>query len=143
MRFFPPSTYLPFAAFAARAEINLGHRGDDEKFHDAFEVKAKLTLGTDSNGIAPLTEAVIVQVGTFATTIPAGSFTLKKGKFTFEGVINGVTLEAMIRPLILGNDYQFTAEGRGVDLTGTVNPVTIGLTIGNDSGSTTVRAERN
>ena len=34
-----------------------------------------------------------------------------------------------------------TVEGKGADSTGTVNPVTVGLTIGDDSGSTTVTAE--
>ena len=77
-----------------------------------------------------------------STGIPACSFTLRKGKFTFEGVINGVTLEAVIRPLILGNDHEFKVEGQGANLTGTVNPVMVGLTIGDDSGSTTVKAER-
>ena len=65
---------------------------------------AIFTLGTSSNGVAPLTEAVTVQVGTFSTTIPAGSFTLKKGRFTFEGVINGVRLEAVLQSLTLGKD---------------------------------------
>jgi hypothetical protein len=128
---------LPFAAFSAKAEIELSHRPN----RDEFEVKAHLTLGTSNNGIAPLTEAVTVQVGTFSTTIPAGSFTLKKGRFAFEGIINGVKLEAVLRSLTLGNDYEFKVEGKGADLTGTVNPVTVGLTIGDDSGSKTIKAE--
>ena len=102
---------------------------------------AIFTLGSNNNGIAPLTEAVTVQVGTFSTTIPAGSFTQNKGRFTFEGVINGVRLEAVLRSLTLGNDYEFKVEGKDADLTGTANPVTVGLTIGDDSGSTTVTAE--
>jgi hypothetical protein len=153
------TTNLPFAAFRAKAEIELRHRlhhDEDEMCHqshdedvearhrrheDAFEMTAIFTLGPNNNGIAPLTEAVTVQVGTFATTIPADSFTLRKGRFTFEGVINGVKLEAVLRPLILGNDYEFKVEGKGADLTGTTNPVTVGLTIGDDSGSTTIRAK--
>jgi hypothetical protein len=35
----------------------------------------------------------------------------------------------------------FTAEGTGVDLTGLTNPVTVVMTIGDNSGSTAVTAE--
>ena len=153
------TTNVPFAAFRAKEEIELHHRmhhdehemrhqphdEDVEARHrrheDAFEMTAIFTLGSNNNGIAPLTEAVTVQVGTFSTTIPAGSFTLRKGRFTFEGVIDGVKLEAVLRSLVLGNDYEFKVEGKGADLTGTPNPVTVGLTIGDDSGSMTIRAK--
>jgi len=157
--FTAPAINVPFAAFRANVEIELHHRpphDEHERRHpshdedvearhrpreDAFEMTATFTLGPGSNGIAPLTEAVTVQVGTFSTVIPAGSFTLHKGRFTFEGVINGVGLEAVLRSLTLGNDYEFKVEGKGADLTGTANPVTVGLTIGDDSGSTTVTAK--
>ena len=82
-----------------------------------------------------------LQVGTFSATIPAGFFHQdKKGRFKFEGIINGVALEAVIAPLG-GGTFAFKAEGRGADLTGTVNPVTIGLTIGDDDGATSVTAK--
>ena len=164
------TTTVPFAAFKAKAEIDLHHRPHHDEFkirhgrhedefeehnrrhddefefrhhprHDEFEVTATFTLGPNNNGIAPLLETVTVQVGTFTTTIPAGSFKLKKGRFTFEGVIDGVKLEAVFRSLILGNDYKFELEGKGADLTGTENPVTVGLTIGDDSGSKMIRAK--
>jgi len=42
----------------------------------------------------------------------------------------------------LGNNiFTFNAEGKGGDLTGLTNPVTVVLTIGTDSGSTAVRAQ--
>jgi hypothetical protein len=128
---------VPFAAFDAKVEIGLGPLAND----DEFEVKATFTLGAGSDGIDPLTEDVSFQVGTFSTTIPAGSFKQdKKGRFKFEGVIDGVALEAVIQPLG-GDTYEFKAEGANADLTGTVNPVTVALTIGDDGGSTTVEAE--
>ena len=125
-----------FAAFAVSLKFDVDPKVND----DAFSMTATFTLGPTSNGIAPLTEAVTVQVGTFSTTIPAGSFRLKKGQYTFAGIINGTKLTAVLKPLILGNDYSFTAVGLRTDLTGTVNPVTVGLTIGGDSGSTAVTA---
>lgn len=125
---------LPFTSLAAGAEIALTE----------FEVKALFTLRDGSNGIDPLTEDVSFQVGTFSTTIPAGSFVLNNsgplGEFKFKGVIAGVELKVKIMPLGDGS-FEFKAEGEGADLTGTVNPVTLGLTIGDDGGSTTVTAE--
>ncbi len=127
------TSVLPFAAFTAEVEINLTA--------GAFEVEGTFTLGAGSDGIKPLTEAVKLQVGTFSTTIPAGSFTQdEEGRFEFEGVISGVSLEVKITPLG-GDTFAFEAEGTGANLTGTVNPVTVGLTIGDDGGTTTVTAE--
>lgn len=127
---------VPFAAFGAKVEI------DDD---DEFEVNGTFTLGTGSDGIDIPTEIVSLQLsggsGAFSLNIPAGSFEQdKKGRFKFEGVIDGVELEAVIRPLG-GDAFEFKAEGEGADLTGIANPVTVNLTIGNDSGSTTVEAE--
>jgi hypothetical protein len=122
---------VPFAAFNAKVEIE----------RDEFEVKGSFTLGAGSNGINPPAEDVTLQIGTFSITIPAGSFKEdKKGRFKFEGTIHGVTLEFAIRPLG-GNSFQFEADGEGANLTGTMNPVTVVLTIGDDSGSTTTIAE--
>ncbi len=128
---------VPFAAFTAKVEIELGPLAND----DAFKVKANFTLDAGSDGIDPLTEDVSFQIGTFSTIIPAGSFEVdKKGRFKFEGVIGGVSIQAKITPLG-ATSFEFKVEGQGADLTGTVNPVTLGLTIGGDGGSTTVTAE--
>jgi 6-phosphogluconolactonase len=124
---------VPFATSFAKLEISA--RG--------FDLKESFTLGTNSNGINPVTEDVTLQIGTFSVTIPAGSFEQKpNGRFDFKGVINDVKLKAQIVPL--GNNIvTFNAEGKGVDLTGLTNPVTVVLTIGTDSGSTAVTAHSN
>ena len=123
---------MPFAALSARVEI---------EHDDAFEVRATFTLGAGSNGIAPLTEDVKLRVGTFSTVIPAGSLTQEGGgQFKFEGVIAGVTLEVEIEDWG-GGSFEFKAEGEGANLTGTMNPVTVALTIGDDVGTTTITAE--
>ena len=49
-------------------------------------------------------------------------------------MINGVALEAVIRPLG-GGRYEFKAEGEGAALPGTANPVQVSLTIGDDGGN--------
>ena len=122
------------SAFSAELEISGGTSS-------GFELKAKFTLATSSDGINPLTEPVTVQVGTFFRIIPPGSFHLNQyGNFVFEGVINGAHLEAWLTPLT-SNSFSFTAEGSGVDGTALTNPVPVSLAIGNDTGSTTVVAE--
>jgi DNA-binding beta-propeller fold protein YncE len=125
---------VPFATSFAKLEIEAGHR-------PGFDLKESFTLGTNSNGIDPVTEKVTLQIGTFSVTIPAGSFEQDHNRrFEFEGVINDVRLEMRIIPL--GNNiFTFKAEGKGVDLTDLTNPVTVVLTIGTDSGSTDVTAE--
>jgi hypothetical protein len=37
--------------------------------------------------------------------------------------------------------YRFLAEGKGAHLSGTTNPVTVTLSIGNDMGTTQINAE--
>jgi 6-phosphogluconolactonase len=125
---------VPFASFFAKLEVEERHRG-------GFELKDFFTLGTNSNGIDPLTENVTLQIGPFSATIPAGSFKQDpNGKFAFKGEINEIRLEVQI--IAAGNNiYTLKAEGKGADLDCLSNPVTVGLTIGIDSGSTAVRAE--
>jgi len=126
------TSVVPFADLSVRKlEIK-----DEE-----FEVKGSFTLGAASDGIDPLAQDVTLQVGTFTATIPNGSFTRHgKHQLTFEGVVDGVKLEVEIRERPDGR-FKFKAEGEGADLSGTVNPVTVGLSIGDDGGSTTVTAK--
>jgi hypothetical protein len=122
---------VPFASSFAKLEITA----------EGFDLKESFTLGRNSNGNNPVTQKVTLQIGTFSVTIPADSFRRHhNGRFAFEGVINGVSLEVQIVPL--GNNiFTFKAEGTDVDLTGLTNPVTVVLTIGIDSGTTAVTAE--
>jgi DNA-binding beta-propeller fold protein YncE len=122
---------VPFASSFAKLEI-AKHR---------FDLMESFTLGASSNGINPVTENVTLRIGTFSVTIPPGSFKhIPERRFAFEGVINGASLEVEI--VHLGNKiFIFKAEGKGVDLTDLTNPVTVVLTIGDDTGSTAVRAE--
>jgi hypothetical protein len=123
---------VPFASSFAELEIEI------EKHR--FDLKESFTLGANSNGINPLTEKVTLQIGTFSVMIPAGSFNqgFFEG-FLFDGAINGVSLRVEIVPL--GNNiFRFNAVGKDLDLTGHPNPVTVVLTIGINSGTTTVTA---
>ena len=51
-----------------------------------FTLSDSFTLANNSTGINPPTERVILRIGRFSVTIPAGKFTqLTDGTFSFEG----------------------------------------------------------
>jgi hypothetical protein len=129
----PPS--VSFTAFTAKVEAQ----------KNKFQVEGSFTLAPSSHGLDVLKEEVALGLtgGTaaFCTTISGGSFHAgPKGQFTFEGTMNGVALEVRIAP-VSSTQFTFQVEGTGANLAGIANPVTVALTIGDDSGSTTVTAE--
>lgn len=136
-RLYAAQAQQPFAAFNVKIDIDIE---DGE-----VDMMATFTLGAGSNGLDPFKETVSLEVkggtGAYSVAIPAGSF--KKdggGRFTFQGTINKVKLEASIRTLRDGA-FEFEMETEGANLKGFANPVTVSLTIGDDGGSRTVRAE--
>jgi hypothetical protein len=79
-----------------------------------------------------------LQLGSFTAVIPAGSFTQSgNGTFVFQGAVNGATLQIKIGSSG-GANYTLQAQAGGANLKNTTSPVTVTLTIGNDTGSTTV-----
>ncbi len=128
---------VQFSSFRAKLAILTGNPS-------GFALTAWFTLGTGSDGIHPLTEAVTLQIANYTVTIPAGSFHQlwkdPKAPYAYDGTINGTNLLVLILPLG-GNKYQFDAGGSPVAfLAGAKNPVTVSLTVGNDTGSTSVQA---
>jgi len=132
-------TKVPLSTLSAKLRIHSGPP-------PSFDLNASFILGGRSDGIDPLAELVALQVGTYSVTIPAGSFQQlkngsKKGTYIFSGVINGVTLSIqMVPPGVTGDGWNFKASATPVDLSGLSNPVTVTITIGNDSGRTVVNA---
>jgi hypothetical protein len=128
--FFQACTTAQFSSFSGQLTI----------YPTVPEFSINSALGGTSNGINPPTERVIVRIGAFSVTIPPGSFSLSgPGTYSFVGVINGVNLTFLIKNTS-GDNYIFGAIGKNVDLT-TINPagpVDLTLTIGDDSGTTTV-----
>ena len=123
------SPCVPFSAFALRLTVLTGPP-------PGFHLRGTFTTRAGGNGINPVTEPVTVRVGTFSTAIPPGSFAVNPiGHFVFHGVINGVRL---IVAIVGGNHFRINAVGQGANLTGTVNPLTVGLTIGNDCGTAVI-----
>ena len=127
----PPPVGVPFLAFNALLAI--------PPSLNAFRLESSFTLGSTAPAINPVTQAVALQVGTFTTTIPPGSFKNVGGKFPFVGVIGGVTLQVLIAPTGTLR-YGFFAGASGASLAGTTSPVPVTLTIGNDTGTTSVNA---
>jgi hypothetical protein len=127
----------PFSALKADVDIDIE---DGE-----FEVLITFTLGEGSNGIDPATDSVILQfaggTGSYSLTIPAGSFKKdRSGRFTFQGTVNRVRLQASIRP-VRGSSFEFESEGDRANMRGFANPVTVSLTIGDDGASGVFKAK--
>jgi len=120
-----------FANLSACTELEINDR--------AFETEGSFLLGPGTNGIAPLTEDVTLQVGTFSATIPGGSFSLdEQGRFAFHGVVNGAALDMSILPIKEEHGgFKYRASGWHANLSGTSDPVTVRLIVGDDGGKTT------
>jgi hypothetical protein len=132
----PPPPGVPFLTFNAELAIQFGGTPNQ----DAFGLGSNFTLSSTAPAINPVTQPVTLQVGGFATTIPIGSFVKQKdGSFAFKGIIDGVNLEALIKPTGTLR-YAFQAKATGANLTGTTNTVYATLIIGGDSGATSVTA---
>jgi hypothetical protein len=121
---------LPFSAFSARLEIST----------TAFQLNGNFTLGAGGK-INPPAQSLTLQVGTYKVTLPPGSFQAgPHGTFTFQGTVGGVSHQIRISPAGAGA-YQIQVEASGVNLSGLTNPVTVSLTIGNNTGKTSVNAQ--
>ena len=113
----------------------------DEDRKTSVRIGGFFTLGAGSDGIYPLSEPVELQVGSYSVTLPAGSFRERgRHQFEYDGRINDVEVRIHIYET-KGKDHLFTAEAKGNILKGIKNPVAVGLTIGDDEGSVTVKAD--
>jgi YVTN family beta-propeller protein len=121
-----------FSAFAVQLTVYPNQK--------EFSINSSFTLGPSSGGINPPTEPVTLKIGSFTITIPPGSFVNAgvPGYSTFVGVINGVSLNVLLRQAS-GKNYIFGVIAKNVSLT-IQNPVSVTLTIGNDTGTTSVNA---
>lgn len=127
----------PFATFGVK-KLKI------DQYKESFSLKSGFAIGKGSDGISPVTEEVTLKIGTFTTTIPAGSFK-KDNKdhqesFTFKGVISGVNIDAIIKSQSKNPLYTFDIDAQDTGLKRIQNPVTVELDIGNDSGITSINA---
>ena len=127
---------VPFSAFSAHLVLLTGHPS-------GFHLTSRFTLGEASQGLQPLNEVVTLQIAHYSVTLPAGSLhARRKGphtRYEYEGTVSGTHLVLDLFSLD-GNRYEFKAAGSPVAWTDIQNPVTVALSIGPDTGSTTVNA---
>ncbi len=118
----------PFASLSAVGEIEPRH----------FQVRGRLSLGATSDGISPLSESTTLQLDSYKVTIPAGSFgRLHGGGYKYEATAGSVRLRILLKPRS-PSEFTFEAEGAGSGLPKLTTPASLELTIGDDSGATTV-----
>ena len=112
----------------------------DTPNYDEFKIKGEFVLGDGNNGINPILEDVAVNVGTSSIVIPAPYAFVedKAGVFKYKGTINSTDVEIEIKTKDYVT-YSFVVKVKGTDLTDTSNPVDVGLTIGDDTGTANVR----
>jgi hypothetical protein len=83
-----------------------------------------------------------LRLGSSTITVPPGSFKQnRERRYVFEGAVGSVRLEMSIGPARDQNTYAFRVEGSGANFTGVPSPITLVLTIGDDSGTTIVGSE--
>jgi YVTN family beta-propeller protein len=120
-----------FAAFTI-ASLNISPQG--------FQEQGDFTLGANSQGIDLAKQPVKLTIGSFSLTIPAGSF-LQVGRnhhFVLNATINGLPVSFNLKANDSSStDFSYAVNVSGVDLTSQPDPVTVGLTIGNNTGTTT------
>jgi 6-phosphogluconolactonase (cycloisomerase 2 family) len=106
-----------------------------------FDLHATLSLDAGL-AVNPLTQPVTLQIGDFSIIIPAGSFKtfqngVNGGTYLFQGVINSATLKVQIVPLGQ-NQFEISAYGKHVDLSGWSDPVMVTVGIGDNTDSASV-----
>lgn len=114
-----------------------------EERGNAFELSGKFALGAGNNGINPPNEAVTLQIGSYSATIPPGSFVqTTRGVYEYRGTTGGAAVRIRIAPGATSGRYALDVEGGKANLIGSGRRVTVGLTIGDDLGTTTVSLGR-
>jgi len=106
-----------------------------------FDLNATLTLDP-SLVVDFLTQPVSLQIADFSIIIPAGSFkTFQNGTnadtYLFQGVIDSATFKVQMVPLGQ-NQFEISAYGKQIDVSGWTDPVTVTVGIGGHSGNATV-----
>ncbi len=134
---FGPST-IEFSDFTLKKTmVKFKHTSNN----DRFLVRGEFVLGDGSDEINPVDDVVSVIVGASSIEIPPGSFKQKPpGTFKFMGLIPDTDVYVRMKiQWIDDNTFKFKIMARGVDLTGTSNPVDVGLAVGNDVGQLSIR----
>jgi hypothetical protein len=107
----------------------------------SFSVRASLTLGGASNGFDPGLEYSRIQLGAYVFTFAPGDLVAATGGgWTYSGTQDLVALSVSLVP-VSANVYTLTVQGSG-PLVGFSGRQTLSVTLGDDTGTTTVSQQR-
>jgi hypothetical protein len=126
---------VPFSSFSGHLVVTNG------KLH-GFVLTSQFTLDSDAPALQLQAQTLTLQIANYTLTLPPGSLNplwkAPNAPLAYEGTVNGVKL--VIGLISLGNgNWSFDAAGAPVTITAT-NPVPVTLTIGQNTGTTSVRA---
>ncbi|RTL28975.1 MAG: hypothetical protein EKK47_15000 [Burkholderiales bacterium] len=125
---------VPFATFSARVNLDIREGTSASSSSDEFAAEGHFTLGAGRNGIDLVANPLNFQIGSFNISIPPGSFSGDRESLRYDGKIADYDVRAQIKPSAHGG-YQFTLRVKGVNLAGSVLPLTATLAIGDDVGT--------
>ncbi len=127
----------PYPSIAAEAPANVTFADFEAQFEldpTKFEIRGGFTLGEKSNGINLFKEDVKFEIGSYAKTIPAGSFKeVKRGKIRYTETTDEFTGDVTVR-IIGNNTFGLKIEGVSKFVTKSVRAEDITLRIGDDEG---------
>ena len=105
----------------------------------SFRVSATIGL-SPSSSFDPIAQPVSFRLGNYSVTIPPGSFAQRsQGNYSYDGTIEGITLDARIVPEA-GNRFSFKLKVQGINLSASINPVRLLLILGHNAGGKLVNA---
>lgn len=99
-----------------------------------------LELSGGSDGLLFLREDVSLQVGSFAATIPAGSFSVAGSEYSWHGTLDGAVVGVIFEEES-ADVYTFAIAVGSIELGALADPVKVRLEIGDDGGAMTARLE--
>ncbi|RXH54277.1 hypothetical protein [Granulicella sibirica] len=132
---------VPFCKLSAALEAIVDTHRTDSLILEA-------TFSPGPGGIIdPSTQRVSIAAGTFHVTIPAGSFQASRVGYLYKGSIDGVSIEFVLRELsppsantCSTDTYTLIGTARGADLSPLTNPITVAISIGENTGTEKVEA---
>ena len=134
-----PSTESPYTIAGItlkRFLINYQNEANSDK----YLIRGKFDLAYNSDGINPVEEKVILEVGSSRIIIPENSFTRNNsGVFILKEIINGIKLGIKLKER--KGQVIFNAAVRGVDLSESMNPINVLVAVGDDRGVTEAKLE--
>jgi hypothetical protein len=105
-----------------------------------FSLSGGFTLGPGGN-INPHLQQVTFSVGSYAVTLPGGSFAANKTGYVYQRTVNNIFLCVYIKSTSTPGSYILLANSKGAPLSGITSPVPVALTIGDDFGTTQMKAK--